>query len=223
MSCSGNNCSSTDYNQEKTTFQTQGGRFSLCSIVWDSENGRFKNSNETEKEFCCLSSCKSSTQACLDTCKNIKGTQKQYVDCGNGCARNIILCQDLCAQSTPGLWRGDSPLIKCVEQNGFGKYPNYDIDAIKDNKELLVDCCHADCIPTSEVACIDHCKNKYADLIGESKDPLLQVYNDFKAEGSPVDALPAGDNSWIYYLITVGVVGVLIIIFLVIMKYKKVK
>jgi hypothetical protein len=118
----------------------------------------------------------------------------------------------MCAQSTPDLWRGNSPLIKCIEESGFGKYPNYDIEAIRDNKDDLIKCCHSDCIPTSEVACLNHCKGKYADMVGESKDPLLNLYNEYSTV-SPVYIPPIHDNSWVWYLVTVGIVGVVVVMF----------
>ena len=210
MSCS-------DCNVSSQNTLTDSGRFGLCSTVWDSENSRFKSSNETEREWCCLNSCKSSTKACLEACEQ-KNSTKDRLECKNVCARNIILCEDMCALSTPDLWRGDSPLIKCIEDNGFGTYPNYDIQKIKENEQMLVSCCNEGCIPTSKIACVKHCSRKYDDLVGKSKDPLIALYDNNKILEDK--HIVRSDNSLKYYLVTVGIILIFFII-IGVMKLKK--
>lgn len=200
-------------NRDKTIFQPQGGRFSLCSVVLDKDSNTFQPADESEQKLCCLNSCKSSVKTCLELC-NTK-SNNEYVKCHNDCARNIALCEDMCAQVVPNSWRNNNPLIQCIKDNGLD--PN-NIDQVKENKELLVKCCTQRCVPSKEVNCSSNCIDKYNNYIGDTQDPLQLLYKDMVREAVLDIENTSQDYSLFYYLITVVCVLIIIILYLYMKK-----
>jgi len=204
--------------------QHQLGRFGLCSAVWDPNKNQFREATEPEVMWCCLESAKKTAKTCLDECNRLygpkKGNFKDYTDCRSQCARIILSSENTCALSFPEIWRGNSPLLGCITDFGCGKYPNYDQECIRKNKDGLIRCCNKDCVPTSTLSCNDHCRLKYYDLAGETKDPLLQIFNDhpkyISSDFSTHESL--GNKAWIWYLVGVGVSIILIVALVLILK-----
>jgi len=219
MSCTGENCDTTNYTLAASYATSSAGKFGLCRGVWDEEQKRFLPATETDTMWCCLNVCKTSADACLQACmKNYgpdteNGNFKDYSDCRNNCGLIILSCENNCALSGPDIWRGNSPIIDCVKDKGCGSYPNYDTDCIKKNKDDLIRCCRKGCIPSSQMSCTDHCNRKYDDFAGTTKDPLLMVYNKYNTITPSMykKGVSSGDDdSWKYYLIVVAVVLVIV-------------
>ena len=157
MSCTGENCDTTNYTLAASYATSSAGKFGLCRGVWDEEQKRFLPATETDTMWCCLNVCKTSADTCLQACmKNYgpdteNGNFKDYSDCRNNCGLIILSCENNCALSGPDIWRGNSPIIDCVKDKGCGSYPNYDTDCIKKNKDDLIRCCRKGCIPSSQI------------------------------------------------------------------------
>lgn len=222
MSCQGGNCSSTEYDPSDTSYQVHSGKFGLCSAVWDEESRTLRAATESDVMKCCLQTAKPWTEMCLDRCEKLFGPQtnntfQDYINCRYNCGRMILATENACALSNPKIWRGNSPIIPCVSQYGCGKYPNYDKECIKRNKDGLIRCCNKTCWPSSTMSCTQHCTLKYFDLAGETKDPLIAAFDQSKEiETSAFDQnLPGtGDNSWVWYLISLGVAIVFVGVFI---------
>ena len=202
-------------------FRSNPGRFGLCSEVWDGK--RFRRATVGEIEKCCLDTCVSQASSCLNEAKtlygpeNDQGDYNKYIDATNNCARIIQACENTCALSSPSVWRGDSPIIDCIEKNGCGKYPHYNEECIKNKKNKLIRCCNKNCWPSREMSCTAHCTMKYGDFIGKSTDPLIKIYDNSKnltADMYKNDPDNTSDNSWVYYVITLGVVVMIVAVFL---------
>ena len=197
-------------------------RFSLCKGYY--VGNKFHPNTETETMTCCLNTCKDIVQTCLNSCLVNYGPEgktpnfKIYTKCKNNCARMIMSCENTCALSSPGIWRGNSPILDCITSKGCGKYPNYDKDCIKNNKDELIRCCNHNCLPSKEMSCTNHCKVKYDDLVGESVDPLLVLYDKSPDITSSLykgkKLVSMGDNSWKWYLVTSCLVLVSFIIWM---------
>lgn len=229
MSCSGVNCDS-NYTPSGLVFQSNPGRYGLCSAIWNPEKRQFRQANNTEIKKCCLETSKKIAKKCMEDCnqsygpKEEKGNYKDYIKCRKECARMILSAENICSLSQPKLHRGDSPILGCMSSIGCGKYPHYDQTCIRDNKNSIINCCNRNCIPTSTVSCTDHCNMKYYDLAGESKNPLLNIYDEFP-ESSLIDFnindSIKGDKSWIWYLSGVGIAIIVVIIVIWIINKKK--
>lgn len=196
----------------------QSGRYGLCSTVLD--NGKYRQANETEVIQCCLETSKDTAKQCLDECKNL--SEYDYANCRTNCARIILAAENTCALSNPKIWRGNSPIIDCVTNFGCGTYPDYDVDCIRKNKDALIRCCNKDCIPSSTVSCTDHCTMKYYDMAEETKDPLLQIYNQFpeiKASKPPKE----NNSSIVWYILGVDIALIIGVIILYIVQRKREK
>jgi hypothetical protein len=164
---------------------------------------------------------------CIEEAKRLFGPHaegsdyKNYIEATNNCARIIKACENTCALSAPNVWRGNSPIFKCFEDKGCGKYPHYNAECIEKNKDELIRCCNRDCWPTKDMSCTKHCNRKYDDFVGKSKDPLIKIYDDSKNLSPGMFTKGVGgisDNSWVYYLIAIGVVAVIVVIVLIIKR-----
>ena len=211
MSSGCTNCN----NSPSAEFQLNAGRFGLCSTVLNKETGKFEPADETQKMWCCLNTAASSAKMCMDECTQNFGPDTKadnfdnYVECTNNCARIIKSVENICAMSTPDIWRGRSPIVDCIKRHGCGEYPHYNRECIRAQKRELIKCCNQDCMPTSEMSCVDHCNRKYDDFVGKSKDPLIQIFNRSRqvtTQMYPEYKPSKKENSWIGYLIGVAIV-----------------
>lgn len=182
------------------------GRFDSCTT---------KNSTKVDIMKCCLESCRPLAESCMKSCDNDIG-------CMNKCARIILSCENTCALSDPNIWRGNSKLVECIEEKGCGKYPDYNAECIKKNEYELMKCCKQNCIPTREMDCNTHCTMKYGDYIGESKDPLLRIYDKYLKKGKyPTFELPRiTSRKSIFLIIPIAIGFICALILVIVLKTK---
>ena len=169
------------------------GPFSLCSDIWDDQQQRFKLSNLSEKEECCVRTCLPNIEECRNICSTIHVIDsKKYNLCIHKCDIDLKkTCENNCTLISNDLGF-TNPIYKGTREFGCGDgyYDPININCLKNNKNGILKSCLNNCTSSTVIDCDFHCNhyyNKLEDIFTNknyNKNVLELVHTGYKSTNS---------------------------------------
>lgn len=147
----------------------------FCRGTWNPETQKYEDDNSLDTMQCCMKKCEGYISFCYDTCKSQNPTEECYQKCDE-LAQN---CSDICLNYPS---EGVDIISECSGGLGCGEYPTLDVKCMEKNREKIIDCCHASCLPTMTTNCDEQCQDFYYHLTHGMSENLKKIKNNFKSE-----------------------------------------
>lgn len=146
--------------------------FAPCTTYADEEAGTLRDATSTEVFRCCIARCKPRFDYCSGMCRDhlkqiyaddLPQSKRTTSESLGRCVGNCRIMNALCAQECTGMAPGfslDNHYYKCAQENGchrgLGQIP--DKDCVKENKEVIFNCCRSKCqVATTSADCQEQC------------------------------------------------------------------